>query len=212
MGLRFGGLPMRSTQPEKYSRKQHDLSVRIQRLKRPLMEKGWIPKLWASMRASIWTYGRPNSGQGARRYGPRNTCCADKSENQTDFLPRLFWGSYLRFQGKQWIPKLEIISWHTIWTPNLHYLESVHRRYGVGKEGLRNRKIWTRLILWKPSLLLSQGRSRARQGGTRPKAPQGHKYNPLGAQGRGSNPPRTRRKPRAKTGGRRRPPQVFEGT
>ena len=29
---------MRSTQPERYSRKQHDLSVQIQRLKRPLME------------------------------------------------------------------------------------------------------------------------------------------------------------------------------
>jgi hypothetical protein len=31
-----------------------------------------------------------------------------------------------------------------------------------------------------PSL---QGRSRARQDGARPKAPQGHKYNPLGTQG-----------------------------
>jgi hypothetical protein len=30
-------------------------------------------------------------------------------------------------------------------------------------------------------LLLSQGGSRARQGTARPKAPQGHKYNPLGA-------------------------------
>jgi hypothetical protein len=38
------------------------------------------------------------------------------------------------------------------------------------------------LILWKPSSLLSQGRSRTRQGGARPKAPQGHKYNPLGGQ------------------------------
>jgi hypothetical protein len=52
-------------------------------------------------------------------------------------------------------------------------------RYGAGKEGLRIRKIWTRLILWKPSSLLSQERSRARQGGARPKA--WHKYNPLGA-------------------------------
>jgi hypothetical protein len=40
-------------------------------------------------------------------------------------------------------------------------------------------RIW--LILWKPSLLLSQGGSRARQGGGRPKVLQGHKYNPLGA-------------------------------
>ena len=53
-------------------------------------------------------------------------------------------------------------------------------RYGAGKEGLRTRKIWMRLILRKTSLLLSQGGSRARQDGSRPKAPQGHKYNPLG--------------------------------
>jgi hypothetical protein len=53
-------------------------------------------------------------------------------------------------------------------------------RYGAGKEGLRIRKIWTRLSLWKPSSLLSQKRSRARQGGAHPKAPQGYKYNPLG--------------------------------
>jgi hypothetical protein len=41
------------------------------------------------------------------------------------------------------------------------------------------------LSLWKPSSHLRQGRSRARQVGARPKAPQGHKYNPLGAQGGG---------------------------
>jgi hypothetical protein len=35
----------------------------------------------------------------------------------------------------------------------------------------------------EPSSLLSQGRPRVRQGGARPKAPQGHKYTPLGAQG-----------------------------
>jgi hypothetical protein len=43
-----------------------------------------------------------------------------------------------------------------------------------------NQEIWTRLILWKPSSLLSQGRSCARQGGAGPKAPLGYKYNPLG--------------------------------
>jgi hypothetical protein len=58
-------------------------------------------------------------------------------------------------------------------------LVSERGRYGTGKEGVRIRKIW--LILWKPSLLLSQGGSRARQGGACPKAPQGHKYNPIGA-------------------------------
>jgi hypothetical protein len=50
------------------------------------------------------------------------------------------------------------------------------------KGRLRNRKIWVRLILWKPSLLLSQGRSRARQVRSCPEASQGHEYNPLGVQ------------------------------
>jgi hypothetical protein len=104
-----------------------------------------------------------------------------QSEIRTDYLPRPIWRSYLRFQGKKWIPNFMIISWHTTWTPNLHYLESGRGRYGAGEEGLRIRKIWMKLILWKPSLLLSHGGSRARQGGARPKAPQGHKYNPLGA-------------------------------
>jgi hypothetical protein len=90
------------------------------------------------------------------------------------------WGSYLRFQGKPWIPKLDIIPWHTTWTPNLHYLESERGRYGACKEGLWIRKIWTRLSLWKPCSLLSQGRSRARQNKARLKAPLGYKYNPLG--------------------------------
>jgi hypothetical protein len=62
-------------------------------------------------------------------------------------------------------------------------LEFGHGRYGADKKGLRIRKIWTRLSLWKSSWLLSRGRSRARQGGARLKAPQGHKCNPLGTQG-----------------------------
>jgi hypothetical protein len=70
---------------------------------------------------------------------------------------------------------------HITRTPN--YLESGRGRYDVGKAGLQNRKVWTILILWKPSLLSSQARFRGRQGGARPKAPQRHKYNPLGTQG-----------------------------
>jgi hypothetical protein len=92
-------------------------------------------------------------------------------------------GSYLHFQENQWITKLELILWHTTWTPNLHYLESRRGRYGTHKEGLWIKKIWMMLNLWKPSSLLPQGRSRASQVGARSKAPQGHKYNPLGAQG-----------------------------
>jgi hypothetical protein len=174
---------MRSTQPERYSCSpgQHDLSVQIRRLKRPLMAKVWLPKLWASAIPSIWTCGRPNSGQEARRYGSPNASYADKFEIRQIMFRGCF-GILSSFRN-QWIPKLEIISWHTIWTPNLHYLESGRGRYDAGKEGLRIRKIWTRQVLWKPSSLLSQGRCGARQGGARPKAPQGHKYNPLGAQG-----------------------------
>jgi hypothetical protein len=71
-------LPARSTQPERYSRSpgQHDFSVQIRRLKRPLMKKVWLQKLWDSMIPSIWTCGRLNSGQRARSYDPRNLCCA----------------------------------------------------------------------------------------------------------------------------------------
>jgi hypothetical protein len=78
----LGGLPMRSTQPERYSRspEHHDLSVQIRRLKRALMAKVWLPKLWDSTIPSIWTCATPNFGQRARRYGPRNASCADKSE------------------------------------------------------------------------------------------------------------------------------------
>jgi hypothetical protein len=71
--------------------------------------------------------------------------------------------------------------WHTTKTLNLHYLEYECGGYGARKEGLRIRKIWTGLSLWKPSLLLSLGRSRARQGGAHLKAPQEYENNPLGA-------------------------------
>jgi hypothetical protein len=73
---------MRSTQLERYSRSpgQHDLSVQTRRLKRPLMAKVWLPKLWASTIPSICTCGRSNSGQVARTYGPGDASYADKSE------------------------------------------------------------------------------------------------------------------------------------
>jgi hypothetical protein len=89
---RLGGLPIRCTQPERYSRnpRHHDLSVQIQRHKWPLMEKVWIPKLCVSTIASIWKCGRPDSGQGARRCDSRNTCCADKSETRQI----IFWGHF----------------------------------------------------------------------------------------------------------------------
>jgi hypothetical protein len=64
-----------------HSPEQHDLSMHIRKLKRPLMAKCWLPKLWTMLRASICTYGKPNSVQGARDMPPPgNTCWADKSE------------------------------------------------------------------------------------------------------------------------------------
>jgi hypothetical protein len=54
------------------------------------MAKVSIPKLWASTIASIWTYGRTNSCQGASRYGPRNTCYADKSKIRQIIFPDHF--------------------------------------------------------------------------------------------------------------------------
>jgi hypothetical protein len=144
------------------------------------MAKVRLPKLWALTIASIWTYERPNSGQGARRYGPKMP--AAQTSQKLDILSsEAVFGSYLRFQEKEMNTKLKIISWHITWTQNLHCLESGRGRYDAGKEGLRIRKIWKRLIFWKPSLLLSQGGSRARQGGALTKTPQEHKYNPLGA-------------------------------
>jgi hypothetical protein len=104
---------------------------------------------------------------------PRKSLLCSQSEIRTDYLPRPIWRSYLLFQGKKWIPMLEEISWHTTRTPNLHYLESGHGRYSIGKAGLQNRNVWTRLILWKPSSLISQGRSRARKGGAHPRLPKG---------------------------------------
>jgi hypothetical protein len=89
-GLRC--LPTRSTQPERYSRSpgQHDLSVQIRRLKWPLMAKVWLPKFWASTIPSIWTCGRPKSDKGARKYSPRNPCCAVSPKSEQIIFPGRF--------------------------------------------------------------------------------------------------------------------------
>jgi hypothetical protein len=109
---------------------------------------------------------------------------------------------------------LEELSCHAIRTPNLHYLVYGSGRYSIGKVGLQNMKVLTRLILWKPSSLLSQGRSRARKGGARPKAPQWHKYNLLGVQGGVIDPSihssESRQHEEEAPEGSRRPPQVLE--
>jgi hypothetical protein len=112
-----------------------------------------------------------SSDKGARRYGPQNSCCAvsPKSDRLSSDAVLGIVSSFLRKPTNTKVAD----NFVTIWTPNLHYLESGRGRYCAGKEGVRIRKIWTRMILWKPSSLLSQGRSRTRQGGERPKAPKG---------------------------------------
>jgi hypothetical protein len=105
---------------------------------------------------------------------------------------------------------LDIISWNTIWTPNLHYLEFGRGRYGTDKEGLRIRKIWTRLILWKPNSLLSQGRFRARQGGVCPRLPKGINTTPWVPKDWSIHSSESRRHEGEAPDGSRRPPQVLE--
>jgi hypothetical protein len=158
----LGGLPTRSTQSERYyhSSEQHDLSVQIQRLKWPLMAKVWLPKLWALTIASIWTYGRPNSGQGARRYGPRNASCADKSEIRQTIFQGCF-GILSSFPRKAMNTKVEdnFVAYN---------LDTDFALFGV-----RTWEIWCRQgrsanqenldkAEFIPSSLLFQGRSRAR--------------------------------------------------
>jgi hypothetical protein len=97
---RLGRLPTRPTQPERYSRSpgQHDLSVQIRRLKRPLMTKVWLPKLWASTILSIWIRGSPNSDKGARRYDSRNFCCAVSPKSEQI----IFQGRFALFGVRTW--------------------------------------------------------------------------------------------------------------
>jgi hypothetical protein len=170
---------MRSTQLERYSRSpgQHDLSVQTRRLKRPLMAKVWLPKLWASTIPSICTCGRSNSGQVARTYGPGDASYADKSE-----IRQIMFQGCFRILSS--FPRKPI---NTKVGDNFvaHNMDTEFAlfgvrtwEYGVSKEGLWIREIWTRLILWKSSSLLSQGRSGACQGGAHPKAPLGYEYNP----------------------------------
>jgi hypothetical protein len=98
-----------------------------------------------------------------------------------------------------------------------HNLDNKFALFGVRTWEIRhpqgrvtNQEVWTMLSLWKQSSLLSQGRSHARQVGARPKALQGHKYNPLGAQGGVINPSNhqrvadTKEKHREEADGRRK--------
>jgi hypothetical protein len=137
--------------------------------------------LWASTIPSILICGRLNSDKESRRYDTRNPWCAVSSKSEQIIFQGRFGDLIFVFNERN-----EYQSWRTfraiqpghriciIWSPDVGDMVPARKGCESG--------FWTRLILWKPSSLLSQGRSRARQGGARPKAPQGHKYTPLGAQ------------------------------
>jgi hypothetical protein len=140
----LGCLPTRSTQPERYSCSpgHHDLSVQIQRLKRPLIAKVWLPKLWASTIHSIWTCGRPNSSQGARRYAPRNANCADKSEMRQIIFQGRFGDLIFVYKESNkyqtWRKFCAIQPLHLIciiWSPNVGDMVPARKGCESGKSG-----------------------------------------------------------------------------
>jgi hypothetical protein len=67
--------------------------------------------------------------------GPRTEASTHKTPATRSYLQRLFWGCYLRFQGKQWILKLKIISWHTTWCPYVGYMAPTRKGCELGKSG-----------------------------------------------------------------------------
>jgi hypothetical protein len=133
----LGCLPMRSTQPERYSRSpgQHDLSVQIQRLKRPLMEKVWLPKFWNSTIPSI-----PSIRVKELWDMTPKIPVAQSVRNQNILSSKADLEILSSFPRKMNTKVGGNVVPYTR-TPNLHYLESGRGRYGAGKEGLWIRKI-----------------------------------------------------------------------
>jgi hypothetical protein len=125
------------------------------------------------LRASIWTYGKPNSDQGARRYAP----AAQTSLKSDKLSSEAVLGMLSSFPSKPMNTKVE----HNFDPHNLDtesaFLESGRGRYDVGIEGMCNRKVWVMLILWKPILLLTRKISCKARWST-PHGSQGYKYNP----------------------------------
>jgi hypothetical protein len=190
----LGCLPTRSTQPERYSRSpgQHDHSLQIRRLKRPLMAKVWLPMFCASTIPSIWKCGRTNSGQGARIYDPR--------------IPVASWvRNQNRLSSKAHLEILSSFPRNVMNTKVGENFVPYNQDTEFALFGVRTWEIWRwqgrstnqesldEAVFLKPSSLLSLGRYRGRKGGARPKAPQRHKYNPLGAQGGAIDLPTRRR-------------------
>ena len=120
------------------------------------------------MIASIWTYGRPNSGQGARRYAPPEIPAAQSVQNQNRLSSEANLGILSSFTRKAMNTKVV-----DNFVP--HNLDTEFALFGVRKnvrkERLRIRKVWTRLSLWKPSSLPSQGRFRQGKGEHAPRLP-----------------------------------------
>jgi hypothetical protein len=129
---------------ERYYRNpgQHDLSVQIRRLKQPLMAKVWLPKLWAPMIHSIWTCGRPNSGQGSRKYDPRNPCCAISPKSEQIIFQGRFGDLILiskeSNEYQSWRQFRAIRPRHRIciiWSPDMGDMVSARQGYKTEKSG-----------------------------------------------------------------------------
>jgi hypothetical protein len=93
----------------RYSRspEQHDLLMHIRKLKRPLMAKCWLPKLWTMLRASICTYGKPNSVQGARDMPPPEILAEQTSPKSERLSCGAILGILSFFQRKPMNTKVE---------------------------------------------------------------------------------------------------------
>jgi hypothetical protein len=103
--------------------------------------KSLTTKVVGSTIPLIWICGRPNSGQGARRYDPRNPCCAvsPKSE-QIIFQARfgdLIFVSKERSEYQSW-RKFRSIQSHRIciiWSSKVGDIALARQGYKIGKFG-----------------------------------------------------------------------------
>jgi hypothetical protein len=74
---------------------------------------------------------------------------AQTSPKSDIFSSEVVLGILYSFPRKPMNTKIEdnFVAHNITYTPKFHYLESGRGRYGASNEGLRIRKIWTRLIL-----------------------------------------------------------------
>jgi hypothetical protein len=127
------------------------------------METFWIPKLWALTIPSIWTCGRPNSDNGARRYDPRNPCCAVSPKSEQiifqGWFGNLIFVSKERNQYQNWMKFRAIQPGHRIciiWSPDVGDVALARKAYKTGKSG--QGWFYGNQVLFSPKEDLVQGK------------------------------------------------------